>query len=119
MGQGFGGSGGMAGFAGPALAPAAMPAMNLWSNFGRGVMVSVFRNDDNFTARHQEGSLIITVNGKVRDGKSQVSKIHVQDGDTGKDYDSADQVPERYRDKVKNLIESGERQATKVEVKDR
>jgi hypothetical protein len=82
------------------------------------VMTSVIRNDDHVTARHQEGNLVISVTGTVTDGKAKVDKIHVQDAGQSDDYTSLDQVPERYRDKVRNLIDMSEKGKVKVKVKD-
>jgi beta-lactamase regulating signal transducer with metallopeptidase domain len=84
---------------------------------GRTVMTTTFRNADRFTTRHQEGSLIITVTGKVADGKSQVNEIQVQDGGQGHRYKSVDNVPEQYRDKVKNLLEMTEHNNSRIEIR--
>jgi beta-lactamase regulating signal transducer with metallopeptidase domain len=97
---GFPGMGGMGGFAGAG-----------------GVMTTVFRSGDSFTARHQEGNLVITVTGTVADGKATTKSINVQDGGKSEKYASVDKVPEEYRDKVKNLVEMGEKGAVKVEIK--
>jgi hypothetical protein len=84
---------------------------------GGGVMTTLFRSDDRFTLRHQEGSLIITLTGKVADGKGKVRDIHVQDGRESNKYDSVDKVPEQYRDKVKNLMEMSEKSGGSSEIK--
>jgi beta-lactamase regulating signal transducer with metallopeptidase domain len=84
---------------------------------GNGVMTSVFRSGDRFTARHQEGNLVITVTGTVADGKATTKTINVQDGGQTEKYESVDKVPEQYRDKVKSLVEMGEKGAAKVELK--
>jgi hypothetical protein len=84
---------------------------------GNGVMTTVFRTGDRFTARHQEGNLVINVTGTVADGKATTKTINVQDGNTHEKYESVDKVPEQYRDKVKNLVEMGEKGAVKVEIK--
>jgi membrane-associated protease RseP (regulator of RpoE activity) len=81
------------------------------------VSTSVFRTDNRFTTRHQDGSLVITLTGTIADGKAQVSSIHVQDGRESHDYASVDKVAERYRDKVKNLLEMSEKSGVKVEFK--
>lgn len=94
-------------------APAAPPMLN---GVGHGVMISMFRSDDRFTGRHQEGSLVITVTGTVENGAATVKSIHVHDGDLNKKYSSLDKVPEDYRDKARNLIESAEKNASKVDV---
>ncbi len=106
FGGGVGGIGGVPGIAGmPGLAG------------GAGVLTAVFRYGDRFTARHQEGSLIITLTGTVADGKATTKTMDVQDGARHEKYESVDKVAEQYRDKVKNLIEKSERDAAKVEIK--
>jgi hypothetical protein len=84
---------------------------------GKGVMTTTFRANDRFTTRHQEGSLVITVTGKVADGKATTSEILVQDGNESHKYESVDKVPERYRDKVKNLVDMTEKSNIKIEIK--
>jgi hypothetical protein len=83
----------------------------------RGVFTSVFRTDNRFTTRHEEGTLVITVTGTIADGKAQVISILVRDGAEHK-YESVDKVPEQYRDKVKNLIDLSEHSGGKVEIKE-
>ncbi len=80
------------------------------------VMTTTFRSRDRFTTRHQEGSLVITVTGKVADGKSQVTEIRVQDGNESHRYESVDKVPAEYRDKVKSLVESTNRTNARIDV---
>src|SRR5262249_29427217 len=87
-----------------------------FSYSGSGVMTTVFRTGDRFTARHQEGTLIITLTGSASSGKAKVNEIHVQDGGTSHRYEAVDDVPERYRDKVKNLVELSEKQSAKLDV---
>jgi hypothetical protein len=82
----------------------------------RGVFTTMFRTRDSFNTRYQEGSLVITVTGSVADGRGKVKQIQVQDGGKSETYESADKVPERYRDKVKNLIEMSEKNNLKIEV---
>jgi hypothetical protein len=74
-----------------------------------GVVTTVFRNNDRFTARHQEGNLIITLTGTVSDGKAKTSQITVQDAGVSNKYESVDKVPEQYRDKVKSLVDQMEK----------
>jgi hypothetical protein len=124
---GLGGGGGRLGVAVPPAIGAPPPLLGNGAGFGgaagfagaggNGVMTSVFRNNDRFTARHQEGSLVITVTGTVADGKATTKTINVQDGNTREKYEIVDKVPEQYRDKVKNLVEMGEKGAAKVETK--
>jgi hypothetical protein len=84
---------------------------------GQAVMTTLFRTQDRFTLRHQEGSLVITLTGKAADGKAKVRDIHVQDGRESNKYDSLDKVPEQYRDKVQNLIEMSEKSSGRIEIK--
>lgn len=80
---------------------------------GQGVMTTVFRTADRFTARHQEGNLIITLTGQG----TKVKEILVQDGRESNTYEVVDKVPAAYRDKVKSLADSVEKPNVKVEVK--
>jgi beta-lactamase regulating signal transducer with metallopeptidase domain len=82
-----------------------------------GVMTTTFRSNDRFTTRHQEGSLVITVTGKIADGKTTVGEIHIQDGRESHKYESVAKVPDEYRDKVKNLIEMTEKGNARIEIK--
>ncbi len=102
LGGGIGGQGGLGGAF--AVGPNA-------------VMTTTFRNDDRFTTRHQEGTLVITVTGTVDAGKARVGSITVQDGNTKDSYESVDKVPEQYRDKVKNLVEISEKGGGKIEIR--
>jgi hypothetical protein len=80
---------------------------------GQGVITTVIRTSEGFTARHQEGSLIITLVGAA----SKVSEISVQDGRESNKYESAEKVPTAYRDKVKNLVDMLEKSNAKIEIK--
>jgi hypothetical protein len=137
MAQGFGGMPGFQGFnANPMQAVPMLPMAPRLGGEGPGpgfgfggglgvqpgmnthtVITSNFRTGDRFTTRHQEGSLIITVTGTVADGKSKVSQVQVQDGNQTDKYESVDKVPEQYRDKVKNLIESNDKSNTRIELR--
>ena len=80
-------------------------------------MTSVFRSDDRFTTRHQEGSLVITVTGTIADGKAKVSGIKVQDGRESHEFASVDKVAEQYRDKVASLVEMTEKGGGRIDLK--
>jgi hypothetical protein len=84
---------------------------------GQTVLTTMFRTPDRFTLRHQEGSLILTLTGKVADGKAKVHEINVQDGLQTHKYESLDKVPEQYRDKARNLIEMSEKGNARIEIK--
>jgi beta-lactamase regulating signal transducer with metallopeptidase domain len=83
---------------------------------GHNVMTTIFRDNDRFTTRHQEGSLVITITGTVHEGSTKVSQIEVQDGAKDHKYESLDKVPEQYRDKVKNLLDMNEKGTSKIEI---
>jgi membrane-associated protease RseP (regulator of RpoE activity) len=109
-----GGSGGRMGMMMGGVGPG--QGFGVFNSAGRhDVMTTVIRNEDRFTTRYQEGSLIITLTGRVADGKAKVGKIHVQDGRESHSYESASNVPEEYRDKVENLIAMSEKGNLKVE----
>ena len=71
---------------------------------GKGTSVSVEIKDGEFKAVQKEGSLTISVKGKADGGKVNVSEVTIEDdGFTGK-YSDLNEVPAKYRDKVKKLI---------------
>ncbi len=71
----------------------------------KNVLTTTFRAGDRFTMRRQEGSLVITVTGKIAGGKAQVGEVHVQDGAVVGKYRSLAEVPVQYRDKAAHLIQ--------------
>src|SRR5262249_11571743 len=107
----------------PQLAPPALPPVPnipaVPGVFGAAgsVMTPTYRNGDGLTTRHQEGPLVITVTGTVTDGKTKVSEIQIHDGRETNKYESADKVPEQYRDKVKGLLESADKSNSKLDLK--
>jgi membrane-associated protease RseP (regulator of RpoE activity) len=116
--------GGFPGGAGqpPAGFPQTQPGFQQQSPFGIGggmasVVTTMIRTQDRFTLRHQEGNLIITLTGQTADGKPKIKEIHVQDGLHSEEYKSVDKVPERYRDKVQNLIEMSEKGSARIDIK--
>jgi hypothetical protein len=68
------------------------------------VLATTFRHEDRFTSRLQEGSLVITITGTVKDGKAVVGGVKVQDGGVESRYPSLDKVPPEYRDKAAGLL---------------
>lgn len=82
---------------------------------GGGVSVNIRRNNDDFAADYSEGGLRIHVTGKIDDGRATPSEIAITDGDTPKTYDRVDKVPEQYRDKVRNLLESAGKGTVRIE----
>jgi membrane-associated protease RseP (regulator of RpoE activity) len=81
------------------------------------VVTTLVRTRDNFTLRHQEGNVHLTLTGQMADGKPKIKQIQVQEGLRMDQYESVDKVPEKYRDKVKNLIELSEKSSVKIENK--
>jgi hypothetical protein len=98
----------------------AMPQGGFGGGMGagqHGIITTLHRTDDRFTARHQEGSLIISVTGSAGEGKFKVSSIHIQDGNQDNKYESVDKVPEEYRDKVASLVEMAKTGNIKLELR--
>jgi membrane-associated protease RseP (regulator of RpoE activity) len=101
-----------AGFARPPLGIQA-PAFGLAAS----VVTTLTRTQDNFTAQHQEGTEFITLTGQTADGKPKIKQIQIRNGLRFEQYDSVDKVPEKYRDKVKDLIELCEKSCAMIEKK--
>jgi len=83
---------------------AARDGWTVWSTDDP-ILTTTFREKERFTTRQQEGSLVLTVTGTVKDGKAAVRTIKVQDGTAESKYEALDKVPDEYRDKVARLIE--------------
>jgi beta-lactamase regulating signal transducer with metallopeptidase domain len=123
QGGGFGNQGGNL------MLPPGIQGQGLGGNFGMGggiglgapgvqsVFTSITRRDDRFTTRQKEGSLIITLTGSVTDGKTKMSQIQIQDGRDTHQYTSVEDVPEQYRDKVKNLLDLNDKSNSRIELK--
>ncbi len=85
---------------------------------GRGAAITVTRSDDQVSARYQEGALVLTLAGRVEDGKVKVESLIVQDGDAAaQKYESVDKVPEQYHEQSKKLLEGAQKGAVRVEVR--
>lgn len=78
------------------------------------VVTTIIQTKDHCTVRHQEGTSLITLTG---DGAGKIKEIIIQDGGRVEKYESVDKVPEKHQDKVKNLIEVGEKSHMKSESK--
>jgi membrane-associated protease RseP (regulator of RpoE activity) len=104
----------------PPRLPLPPPGSNVGGGFpaiGGGVVTSITRTDDEFTSRQQDGGLIITVTGKIDDGKARVGEISIHDGREAKKYAKTDEVPEQYRDKVKKLLDMTQKGSASAESK--
>jgi hypothetical protein len=84
---------------------------------GQAVIITLSRTPERFTLRHQEGSLIITLAGRITGSEAKASGIYVQDGIQSHKYESLDEMPQQYRDKAKNLIEMSEKGNVRLEIK--
>ncbi len=66
--------------------------------------------DGAFTTRYKEEQLLITIQGKTVDGKTQANHIQIRDGNAVTTYASVEQVPEEYRRYVEYLVRLTEKQ---------
>lgn len=72
----------------------------------RGGMTSITRNNDQFTARHQEGETTISITGTIDQGKAKADEIVIDEGKGQKaTYTSLDKVPAAHKEKVEKLLE--------------
>lgn len=81
------------------------------------VFITTFRQQDRFTTRYQEGSLIVTVIGKLTKGQAAVGQVKVQDGGVEHRYPTLDKVPPEYQDKVRDLLVVSEKGQGQIEIK--
>lgn len=81
------------------------------------VVTTLTRTQDNFSVQRQEGNEVITLTGQTADGKPKIKQIQVRSGFRIEQYESVDKVPEKYREKVKNLIELSEKSSAMIEKK--
>jgi hypothetical protein len=84
---------------------------------GNRAMTTTTWTNDRFTTRHREGDLTITLTGRGADGRPQVTEIRIQDGGQSHRYESVDRVPERYRDKVRDLIDTTGKASVRFEIR--
>jgi beta-lactamase regulating signal transducer with metallopeptidase domain len=98
---------------------AQIPKADFFAGSPNSVSTTVIRRDDKFTARHRDGSLSIVVSGAFADNKLKASEITIKDGDTDLKFESLDNVPEKYRDTVKRLLEMAEKGQAHSEAKEK
>ena len=96
--------------------PPIQPGQGLLGNAPGVLTTTVTRRDGNVTTTHHEGALTITITSTTEDGKTKLGEIRVQDGAETNTYQSMDKVPEKYRDKVKGLIEMSEKKGGGVKL---
>ena len=84
---------------------------------GSAVLTTTFRQQDRFTTRYQEGSLIITIIGKLAKGPPTVGQIKVQDGTVENRYAALEKVPPEYQDKARDLLEVSAKGQGQIEIK--
>jgi hypothetical protein len=93
-----------------------------WPNVGTvnqaqsSVFTTTYRQEDRFTARYQEGSLVITITGQMKNDVATVKAIKVIDGATEHRYESIDKTPEEYRDKARSLAKAAEKNQDRIEI---
>jgi hypothetical protein len=72
---------------------------------GLGAMNPLANGNGTFTGSSEDGALAINVEGTIINGTVTVTRVTIQDGDKTLQFASLDQVPERYRDKVRGVVE--------------
>ncbi len=94
-------------------------AAKAWFDFANPepARTTLFRQDDRFTTRYEEGSLIITLTGTLADRKATIGQVKVQDGKLEHRFAELDKVPPEYRDKVRALVGVSEKGEGKLDVK--
>jgi PDZ domain len=80
------------------------------------ILTTTYRQEDRFTARYQEGSLVITITGQMKNDVASVKTIKVIDGATDHRYESIDKTPEEYRDKARDLVKAAEKNQDRIEI---
>jgi serine protease Do len=84
---------------------------------GQGVSVNLFRTQDKFNCRYQEGSLVITIHGAVNaNNQAQIEQIHIQDGTQVKAYPNVMDVPAQYREKVNYIVEMVNKGTVQIQI---
>jgi beta-lactamase regulating signal transducer with metallopeptidase domain len=66
--------------------------------------VSVRINDGEFNATEKDGDSTITVNGTIENKKVRVSGVNIEEPGFSAKYSSLDEVPSKYKARVKKLI---------------
>jgi hypothetical protein len=102
------GPGGKMGGAGQVVGPKAGPG-------DKGTVTLIIRDKDQFSTRRQKGATVITVTGTVVDGKAKVSTVEIKTAAGSDKYQRLDQVPKKYRGKVKELIALSEKDRDKAD----
>jgi hypothetical protein len=83
----------------------------------RGTSVSTTRNNDQFTSRQQQGDEVVSVSGRVADGKAIIEEVVVKQGDTTTKYDRLDKVPEAQRATAQKLADMVVKGNTRLELR--
>lgn len=84
---------------------------------GMTVMTTLMQTGDHFVLTHQEGNIVIRLNGTCEDGKPKVKEVFVIEAGRNEKYESVDKVPEKHQDKVKSLVEMSEKAPAKSKAK--
>jgi membrane-associated protease RseP (regulator of RpoE activity) len=85
-----------------------MPNLNPLAPEGAGrdrASVTMTRNNDQFTGRQQHGGEVVTVTGRVVEGKVTVEGIVVEEDRKSTKYDSIDKVPDAQRATAQKLAD--------------
>jgi membrane-associated protease RseP (regulator of RpoE activity) len=73
-----------------------------------GAGLSLRRVNDDFTATENDGSLILTVTGKVNNGKAELQKVVIKEDEKTTEYQKLEDIPAGQREKVEKLLRMAE-----------
>lgn len=84
---------------------------------GKNATTTLIRNGDEFTATQKVDGVSLKLSGTVTDGKANLGSVTIEEGETSKEYDSLDKVPEAHREQVKKLLEMAGKGSVKIEIR--
>jgi hypothetical protein len=82
----------------------APPNFNVFPGGGNFESLSVSINNDQFTIDSNKDGVHITISGQIEGDKAKVNSVQIQDGNEKTTVDRLDRVPEKFREKVQNLL---------------
>jgi hypothetical protein len=102
----------------PAMPGLRIQGMGIGAGFGGlNGSTSISRNNDDFTATHNNDGVKISVKGKIDQGKAKVSEVKIESNGQSKTYDSVDKVPAEHKETVQKLVRMSTRGAVNIEIR--